>query len=605
MSGEKGAHPLLEKAQQAPEAPGVYLFADSGGRVLYVGKARIIRRRVLSYFRSTGLADRTRKMLSRAQNLDFMVTSNEVEALILENNLIKKERPRFNIMLRDDKTYPYLKITTGEKWPRVELTRKLRNDGHRYFGPFMGQDMARRLMEIARTRFAVRSCSIEIDGKLARPCLYYHMNACLGPCVSGLTDEEAYAGAVEELSLFLKGRYSTLLGRLEEQMLRESEAEEFEKAAHTRDLITTVRRLREVQHVEGAQGGNADVIGIRGDGEQVTICLLPYRGGKLMGKREFHFEGLADAELSEILMSFLSQYYEANPAVPPVIECGISLEEEDRSLLEAWLSHRRGGRKSRIHRPRRGERLRWLEMAEKNARSSFELRFRAPKSRAVFLEERIAGILGLPDPVRRIECFDISHSSGRHTTASCVVWISGRMEKKQYRSFNIREVEGVDDFASISEAVTRRYRRRLQELQEMPDLILIDGGRGQLNAARSALDSLGLEIPLISLAKREEEIFSADAAEPLRPDAHDPAHMVLRRIRDEAHRFAITRQRKRRRKKTLSTELLNIPGVGPGRAKRLLQHFGSVRAVNAASAAELQRVLGPELGRRIHGRLHP
>lgn len=244
-------------------------------------------------------------------------------------------------------------------------------------------------------------------------------------------------------------------------------------------------------------------------------------------------------------------------------------------------------------------------MAEKNARSSFQLRFRAPKSRAVFLEERIAELLGLSNPVRRIECFDISHSSGKFTTASCVVWISGRMEKKQYRSFNIREVEGIDDFASIAEAVGRRYRRRTQERQEMPDLILIDGGRGQLNAARTALDALGLEVPLISLAKREEEIFSADAAEPLQPDAHDPGHLVLRQIRDEAHRFAITRQRKRRRKRTLNTELLNIPGIGPGRAKLLLHQFGSVRAINAASMEELQGVLGPELGRRIYSQLHP
>lgn len=605
MTEEKSAHPLYEKAQQAPEAPGVYLFSDASGKVLYVGKARVIRRRVLSYFREAGLAERTRKMISRARGLDFMVTSNEVEALILENNLIKKEGPRFNIMLRDDKTYPYLRITTGEEWPRVELTRKLRHDGHSYFGPFMGQYMARQLMEIARTRFAVRTCSIEIDGKLTRPCLYYHMKACLGPCVEGLTTPEEYAGVVEELSLFLKGRYGDLLSRLEAQMWRESEEEEFEKAAHTRDLISTVRRLREAQHVEGAPAGNADVIGIFGDGEQVTICLLPYRGGKLMGKREFHFEGLVDAGVGEILLSFISQYYEANPAVPPVIECGVSPDEEDRSLLEAWLSHRRGGRKARIHRPMRGERLRWLEMAEKNARSSFELRFRAPKSRALYLEERIADILGLSDPVRRIECFDISHSSGRHTTASCVVWISGRMEKKQYRSFNIREIEGIDDFASIAEAVGRRYRRRVKEGQELPGLILIDGGRGQLNAARSALDSLGLEIPLISLAKREEEIFSADTDEPLKPDAHDPAQLELRKIRDEAHRFAITRQRKRRRKKTLSTELLNIPGVGPGRAQLLLKHFGSVRAINAASVEDLQRVLGPELGRRIHGHLHP
>lgn len=599
------AHPLLEKARQAPEKPGVYLFSDNRGKVLYVGKARIIRRRVLSYFRPSGLAERTQKMLSRARQLDFMLTSTELEAFILENNLIKKVRPRFNIMLRDDKTYPYLRITTAEKWPRVELTRKHREDGHSYFGPFMGQYMARRLMELARTRFAVRTCNIDIDGKRARPCLYYHMNACLGPCVEGLTTPEDYAGAVEELSLFLKGRYSSLLSRLEEQMWTSAEAEDYEKAAHFRDLIASVRRLKEAQHVEGLHAGNADVIALYGDGESLTVCLLPYRGGKLMGKREFHFENISDAPPAETLTSFVTQYYEANPSIPSSIECGVELEEDDRIFLESYLKYRAGERKVRVHRPLRGERVRWCRIAEENARASFDIRFRAPKSRARYLELRLAEILGIPEPVRRVECFDVSHSSGKFSTASCVVWISGRMEKQHYRSFNLRSVEGIDDFASISEAVERRYRRRMEEHREMPDLILIDGGKGQLGAAGAVLDSLGLEIPLVSLAKREEEIWLHDAEEPLRPDAHDPAHMALRRIRDEAHRFAITRQRKRRKKKTLSTELLNIPNIGPGRAKLLLQYFGSVRAIDAAGEKEFCAVLGPRLGPQVFLYLHP
>jgi len=572
--------------------------------VLYVGKARVIRRRVLSYFRKTGLAERTRSMLERARHLDFMVTVSELEAFILENNMIKKERPRFNIMLRDDKTYPYIKITTGEEWPRVELTRKVRQDGHRYFGPFMGTHMARRLMELARTRFAVRTCSLEIDEKLARPCLYYHMKACLGPCVEGLTTREDYASAVEELSLFLKGRYGTLLQRLEEEMWRAAEGEDYENAARYRDLILVIKRLKEVQNVEGLHAaGDADVIAMHGDGENVSICVLPYRGGKLMGKREFHFEGVSDASPSEILMSFAAGFYEANPSIPPTIECGVLLDEDDRLLLETYLAHRRNGRKLKIHRPQRGVRLRWLKIASENALAAFEIRFRAPRTRAAHLERSLAKLLGIVGPVRRIECFDISHSSGKFTTASCVVWVSGRMEKKQYRSFNLREI--IDDFASISEAVLRRYRRRVEEKQELPDLILIDGGSGQLSAARAALDTLSLEIPVASLAKREEEIFLADSAEPIVPDAHDPSHMVLRQIRDEAHRFAVSRQRRRRRKKTLSTELLNIPGVGPGRARRILQHFGSVRAVDQAGREELQRLLGPRLGEQVWRHLHP
>jgi len=598
-------HPLQERAGLAPEEPGVYIFSDGESRVLYVGKAGVIRRRVLSYFHSTGLSGRIRNMLSRARQLDFIVTSNEVEALILENTLIKKEKPRFNIMLRDDKTYPYIRITTAEAWPRVELTRKLRDDGQSYFGPFMGQYMARRLMEIARTRFQVRTCSIEIDGRLPRPCLYYHMNACLAPCVEGMTDPETYRAAVEDLTLFLRGNFSELLERLEKEMWNHAEGEAYEKAAHARDLMSTVRRLREAQHVEGAPGENADIIGIFGEGDHVSLCILVYRGGKLTAKREFHFEELADVGAEEILVSFISRYYEVNPAVPPLIESGVALKEEDREMLEAWLTHLRKGRRTRIHQPRRGRRRRRLELAEQNARAAFEIRFRAPKSRAEYLERRIGEILGLEGPVRRIECFDISHSSGSHTTASCVVWISGRMEKRLYRSFNIRSVHGVDDYASITEAVTRRYRRVQKEGKELPDLVLIDGGKAQLGAARAALDRLGIEIPLASLAKREEEIFTADASEPLRPDGHDPAHLALRRIRDEAHRFAVTRQRKRRRKQTLSTELLEIPGIGPGRARSMLQHFGSLAAVRSAECPELEKFLGSRLGHRVFRHFHP
>lgn len=596
-------HPLLERARQAPEAPGVYRFQDARGKDLYVGKARDVRRRVLSYFGRADLPERTRTMLGKARKLDFTVTASEVEAFILENTLIKRLRPRFNVLLRDDKTYPYLKVTTGERWPRIVFTRRVRDDGHTYFGPFMGHHMARRLMELARTHFQVRTCHIEIDGSLPRPCLYYHMRACLGPCVDGLTDEEAYAAAVEELLLFLGGRHRELLPRLKRSMWAAAEREDFELAARYRDLTAAVQRLDEQQNVEMPGRGDADVVAAYGDGVSASVCVIPYRSGKMVDKREFHFEGIGDVGLPELLATFLAQYYETNPAIPPAVDTAQPLREDDAELLRGFLAHRRG-RSVRIASPQRGPRVRRAELALSNARAAFELRFRAPLAQAETLGRRLGEALGLPGPVHRAECFDVSHASGKETSASCVVWRDGRMDKRAYRSFNIREVEGIDDFAAVSEAITRRYRRLRTEGQEMPDLVLIDGGLGQLNAAMAALDTLGIDLPLAALAKREEAVWLPGASEALLLDRSDPAHLVLRQIRDEAHRFAVAAHRRRRRKKTLATELLNVPGIGPGRARALLHRFGSVRGVQRATSDELQDALGPRLGVHVWRHLH-
>jgi excinuclease ABC subunit C len=597
------AHPLLERAKEAPEKPGVYRFQDRTGKDIYVGKARDLRRRVLSYFGRHDLPERTQNMLKRARGLDFTVTASEAEAFILENTLIKKLRPRFNVLLRDDKTYPYLKLTTGETWPRVELTRRVLDDGHSYFGPFMGQRMARKLMDLSRTHFQVRTCHIEIDGRLARPCLYYHMRACLGPCVDGLTTPEDYADVVEELRLFLAGRHRQLMPRLEKTMWTASEREDFELAARYRDLIAVVKRLGEKQDVERPGRGDADVIAVWTDGEHATVCLLPYRAGRLVDKREFHFEGVGDVAATELSLSFLAQYYEANPSIPRRLELAQELDEDDREMLRAFLHHIRG-HTVEISRPQRGTRARRVQLALDNARAAFDLRFRAPRSQAQHLARRIGEALGLPGPVTHLECFDISHSSGKETTASCVVWQDGRMNKRQYRSFNIREVEGVDDFSAIAEAVGRRYRRLRDEERPMPDLVLIDGGVGQLNAAMAAVDSLGLDLPIAALAKREELVWLPAASEPLRLDPSDPAHLVLRETRDEAHRFAVSRHRARRSKRTLSTQLLAVPGIGPGRARALLNRFGSVRGVQQANVDELQRALGPRLGKHLFLHLH-
>lgn len=596
-------HPLLERAREAPTSPGVYRFADARGVVLYVGKARDLKRRVLSYFGRHDLAERTVAMLALARQLDFTVTGSEVEAFILENTLIKREKPRFNVMLKDDKTYPYIKVTTGESWPRVEFTRRVQDDGHTYFGPFLGQSMARQLMELARTRFSVRTCTIEIDGKLERPCLYFHMGACLGPCVEGLTTREDYAESVEELKLFLAGRHKDLLPRLEAGMWVASENEDFERAARLRDLAVVVRRLGEKQDVEIGGGLDADVIAVHSDGAHATVCLLPYREGRLVDKREFHFEGIGDVSRAEVLAAFAAQYYEANPFIPAVVESSVDLTIDESRLIEAYLEHLRGSRVRLTH-PRRGQKARRVELADDNAQAAFTLRFRAPRSQAQHLERRLGDLLGHGGPVRTLECFDISHSSGRHTTASCVVWRSGRMERAEYRSFNLKEAGGGDDFAAIGEAVTRRYRRLRDEGREMPDLILIDGGVGQLNAAMAALDGLGLDVPLAALAKREEAVWLPGRDEPLGADDHDPAHLVLRQARNEAHRFALARQRRRRKKKTLASELLNIPGIGPGRARSLLKTFGSVRDVHQATEAALVEHMGPRLGRHVWRHLH-
>ncbi len=603
MTGAK-QHPLLERAQEAPEAPGVYRFLDARGRVIYVGKAKLLRRRVLSYFRRSGLPERTRRLMEAAAGLDFTVTTTEVEALVLENTLIKRHRPRFNVLLRDDKTYPYIRVTTGERWPRVELTRVVREgDGHTYFGPFMGQHMARRLMELARTRFAVRTCALEIDGSLQRPCLYHGMGACLGPCVGGLTTEAAYREAVEELLLFLGGRHRELLTRLERSMWEAAEREEFERAARLRDLAGIVRRLGERQNVEQPGAGDTDVFAAVVDGENATVCVLPYRGGKLVDKREVHFEGVGEVAAGELLAAFLPQFYEHNPAVPGVVELAQQIDPEERDLLAAWLRQRRG-RAVRVTAPRRGAGARRVELALANARSAFDLRFRAALHRSGHLSRRLAEALGLERPVRCIECFDISHASGKETVASCVVWRDGRMAKREYRSFVIREVAGVDDFAGMAEAVGRRYRRLRDEDRPLPDLVLIDGGPGQLNAARAAVTALGLDLPMAALAKREELIHLPEREEPLRLDRSDPAHLVLRQVRDEAHRFAVARHRRRRRKATLATELLSIPGIGPGRARALLTRFGSVRGVQSASEEELRSLLGPKIGSQVYRTLH-
>ena len=597
----EGSHPLLERAQQAPEAPGVYQFQDARGRVLYVGKAKQLRRRVLSYF-SRQLEPRLAGMLTRARRLEFVVTATEVEALILENRLIKRHRPRYNVLLRDDKTYPYVKLTTGEPWPRALLTRRIVDDGHSYFGPYLGHGMAARVMDLIRTRTQMRTCTIEIDGTLARPCLYYDMGACLGPCVAGLTTREEYARAVEEVTLLLEGRHGELKPRLDEQMWRAADAGEYERAARYRDLLRALDELSQGQNVEIAGSGSVDVVGVEGDGRDASVVVLIYRDGKLVDKREFHWEALEGPADAGFLSSFLGQFYEANPAVPERVE--VPFAPEDAAALAGFLKRQRGAA-VRLVVPRRGQRARVLALAQENAREAFRIRFRHPRREAERVGEEIAGALGLSGPVTRVECFDISHIQGEAQVASLVVWERGRMRKAEYRSFNVRAGVGADDPAAIAEAVERRYRRRRAEGAPLPDLVLIDGGRPQLDAALRALAAAGCDLAAAALAKRLEEVYLPGRPRPLLLEPHDSVRLLLQRVRDEAHRFALTRHRRRRSARRLATQLVAVPGIGPTRARRLLSRFGSVDGVRAAEREALVEVVGRRAATDLWQALHP
>jgi excinuclease ABC subunit C len=598
----ESGHPLLDRARQAPESPGVYQFRDARQRVLYVGKAKHLRRRVLSYF-SRQVAQRTAAMLTKARHLEFVVTATEIEALILENRLIKQHRPRYNITLRDDKTYPYVKLTTGEAIPRALLTRRFAEDGHRYFGPYLGHGMAARVMELIRTRTQVRTCSYDLrpEGTLARPCLYFDMGACLGPCVAGLTTAQAYDRAVEEVVLLLEGRHDELRPRLESQMWAAAERQEYERAAAYRELLRALEELARGQHVELAGTGSVDVIGVEGDGRDATAVALIYREGRLVDKREFHWEGIETAADAGFVAEFLPQFYEANPAVPERIEVPFKLE--GAATLSAFLSSRRGSRVT-LAAPRRGTRARVLQLAAENAREAFRLRFRHPRSEAGRVAAEIAEALGLARPVRRIECFDISHLGGEAQVASLVVWEGGTLRKGEYRSFNVRSGQGADDPAAIAEAVGRRYRRRMSERADPPDLVLIDGGPAQLGAAGRALAEAGCAAPVAALAKRLEEVHLPDRTAPLHLEPHHPVRLLLQRVRDEAHRFAVLRHRRRRSARRLSTQLLAVPGIGPRRAQALLRRFGSLDGVRAAPTELLEREIGRKAARAVWESLH-
>ena len=583
-----------------PDQPGIYLYKDAAGKILYVGKARSIRKRLASYFNAGPKHPKTEALLAEFVSIDTVVAKTESEALALENAFIKRNRPRYNILLRDDKTYPYIKVTTGEAWPRAFVTRKVLKDGHSYFGPFLPARTCRGAMKMVQRMFQVRTCRIEIDGKLPRPCLYYDMHACLAPCVSGLTTAGAYAEAVQDVLLFLSGRNEELTPRLEEKMRAAAENENYEMAAAYRDCLGTVEELAEKQRVQSLSGEDVDVFGDFFDGGNLGISVLLVRGGVVLDSREYYWEGIGDVPPEEFWTSLLSQYYDTvadGSFLPREILLPLDLPDEALEPIETWLSQRRGS-KVVIKTPQRGAAFDRVRIARDNARQNHVRRFRRVRERGEKATLALARALELPARPARIECFDISHLQGAETYASCVVFVDGEPKKDEYRLFRI-ERPGIDDFASISEAVTRRYARAAEEGRALPDLLLIDGGKGQLSAALAALDRIGVELPAAGLAKREEEIFVPGRSAPILLPRTNAGLKLLQRARDEAHRFGLKSHRRARGKRALESPLLAVPGLGPSRVRTLLSAFGGADAVLAASEDAIAAVSGKSVAARI------
>src|SRR3954447_4701636 len=582
---------LREKVAQLPTQPGVYLYKDEAGKVLYVGKAKNLRSRVRSYFNEDRLAEaKTGTLIAEARDIDYIQVDNNKEALALENNLIKQYKPRFNILLRDDKTYPYVKVT-NERYPRVNVTRRILKDGASYYGPYFPGNLAHRLVHFIHRHFKVPSCKIDFSRRHTHPCLQYHIHRCLGPCVAGLTTDEAYANAVKDVRLFLEGRHRDLADELEKSMAEAADDMRFEEAANLRNLAATVREMEQKQKMAAAQGEDIDIFAYHAEPPLVAVNLFHMRNGKILDRRDFYWEDRTDFNASELVGALLKQVYLNSKYIPGIIH--VPADFEDREELEEFLTDLRG-RKVEIVTPQRGAKKALLDLVAMNAKNSFDQRFRTLKPSSKAIGEALQNALNLPEAPRRIECFDISHIQGTDKVASMVVWEDGKMKKSDYRKFIIRTVVGNDDFASMREVVTRRYSRLQEEKKSFPGLVIVDGGLGQLHAAANALEEIGVTLqPLASIAKREEWIYVYGQEEdPIILDRFSPILHLIQTIRDEAHRFAVTFHRTRRNAQRLTSELHNVPGIGSKSVEKLLRTFGSLERVRQAVDADLAKVIG-------------
>jgi excinuclease ABC subunit C len=600
---------IAEQLRQLPARPGVYLMKDTEGHILYVGKAADLRNRVKSYFSTTqSLSPKVKRLVARVNDIDFFVTGSEQEALILELNLIKRHRPPYNVRLKDDKTFPYLKINPDEDWPRVHITRRLEEDGGRYFGPFASAKSVRQTLKVIKGIFPFRSCSKNITGTAAKPCLEYHIHNCLGPCIGAVSREE-YAGVIKQVILFLEGKQETVVRRLKSEMEKAAEALDFEKAALLRDRIQAVNGVIEGQRIATTIRGEQDVIAFAGDRNQACAQVFFIRGGKLIGRESFVLQGTRSEEPRQIMTSFVKQFYASAPHIPPLLL--LQHPVEDIAVIEDWLQSKRGS-KVRIQVPVRGTKRQLVKIVAENARQGLEqLKIRqlaAPRVLTAALAE-IEKELRLPHTPSRMEGYDISNIQGTSAVGSMVVFDRGKPKPSHYRRFRIKTVSGANDYAMLQEVLGRRFKRSLKSDAStpdtwavMPDLVLIDGGKGQLNSALSVMRKMGAEtVPVASLAKENEVVFIPQKTKPIILPRTSPGLQLLQRLRDEAHRFAIGYHQKVRKKKTFASALDAVPGIGPKRKRSLLKQFGTVSAIRQASEEELAAAEGmnTSLARKI------
>jgi excinuclease ABC subunit C len=641
---------LHQKIRTIPTQPGCYLYKNAEGQVIYVGKAKNLRARVRSYFLDASQANaKTGTLMREAVDVEYITVANEHEALALENNLIKQKKPRFNILLRDDKTYPYIKLTMRDRYPKVFVTRRLKKDGSAYFGPYFPGNLAYRLVDLIHRSFLIPSCKVDLSRYHPRACLQYYIKRCLGPCLEGLTTSEAYKETIRDVQLFLEGRPNELEQSLTDRMNAAAETEQFELAARLRDQISTVHQMQDKQRMATTDNEDADVFGYHYENEMLAVNLFHMRSGKIVDRRDFFWEDLPESPLDP-LTEALSEVdeleaiscMEPNPAtsapeidegMPVVQHAAVSepgatfnpaiffsallkqlyldqtyiprsilvpIEFPDRALLAEILTERTGKRIELLA-PQRGEKRSLVDLVCQNAKQSYEQRFRVLQPGMKAIQEALQDALTLEELPRRIECFDISHIQGAETVASMVVWEDGAMKKSDYRKFQVKTVTGVDDFASMREVIQRRYKRLQDNKKPFPSLILIDGGLGQLHAAYAALEEIGVTLqPLASIAKREEIIYVyGQEHEPVVLDRRSPVLHLMQKIRDESHRFAVTYHRKRRQMRDRDSELLAIPGVGPRTRQRLIEHFGSVRGIKQAGPDALTAVVNAATAERI------